>query len=68
MPNGALATGSLTNFNKKETRRVQWMFGISYGDDYDKAEAVIKRLMDEDERILSDPEPFVALHEMASSS
>jgi len=68
MPNGALATGSLTNYTKKDTRRVQWIFSISYGDDYDKAEAVIKRLIDEDERILQDPPPFIALHEMANSS
>lgn len=68
MPNGALATGSLTNYTKKDTRRVQWIFSISYGDDYDKAEAVIKRLIDEDGRILQDPPPFIALHEMANSS
>jgi small conductance mechanosensitive channel len=68
IPNGALATGSLTNFNKKETRRVQWIFGISYGDDFDKAEAVILRLIQEDERILPDPPPFVALQELGNSS
>ncbi len=68
IPNGALATGSLTNFTKKDTRRVQWIFGISYGDDFDKAEAVIMRLMNEDERILQDPPPFVALHELSNSS
>lgn len=68
IPNGPLSTGSLTNFSKEETRRVEWTFGIAYGDDLDKAYALLQRLIDEDERILKDPEPFMALAELADSS
>lgn len=68
IPNGPLATGSLTNYSTQPTRRVDWTFGIGYGDDVDKAYEVLKRLLSEDDRILSDPEPFMAVSELADSS
>ncbi len=68
IPNGGLATGSLTNFSTEPQRRVDWTFGIGYGDDYDKAKAVLMKLISEDSRILKDPEPFIALAELGDSS
>ncbi len=68
IPNGGLATGSITNYSREPLRRVDWTFGIAYGDDLDKAKAFVMDLFKEDDRILSDPAPFVALGEMADSS
>lgn len=68
VPNGGLSNGAITNFTTQSTRRVDWTFGIAYGDDYDQAKAFILKLMAEDQRILKDPEPFIALSEMADSS
>ena len=68
VPNGGLSTGSMINYSTQATRRVDWTFGIAYGDDYDKAKTVLKRLIDEDDRILKDPEPFIALSALADSS
>ena len=68
IPNGGLATGSLTNFSVQPTRRVDWTVGIAYGDDYDQAKAIVLDILKADKRILSDPEPFVALGELADSS
>ena len=68
IPNGQLATGSLINFSTQATRRVDWTFGIAYGDDIDKAYAAIEKLIDADERILKDPAPFMALSALADSS
>jgi small conductance mechanosensitive channel len=68
IPNGPLATGSLTNFSTQATRRVDWTFGIGYGDDVDKAYEVLNRLIEGDDRILKDPEPFMAVKELADSS
>lgn len=68
IPNGGLSTGSLVNFSKETTRRVDWTFGIGYGDDIDKAKAVLHSLIKADKRIKSDPEPFIALSELADSS
>lgn len=68
IPNGPLSTGALVNFSMQPTRRVDWSFGIAYGDDYDKASAWIMELMKADKRILADPAPFVALGKLADSS
>ena len=68
LPNGALATGVLTNYSKQETRRVDWVFSIAYGDDYDKAKAVLGRLLADDQRILKEPVPFIELGNLNSSS
>lgn len=68
IPNGGLSTSSLVNYSKEEKRRVDWVFGIAYGDDYDKAKSVLMKFINEDERIQKDPEPFIALHALADSS
>lgn len=68
IPNGKLANDSMTNFSVEEKRRVDWTFGIGYGDDIDKAYEVINRLLSEDDRILDDPKPFLALKELNDSS
>lgn len=68
IPNGGLSTGSITNFSREKTRRVDWTFGIGYGDNVDKARQVLLDLLTEDKRVLKDPAPFVALSELADSS
>ncbi len=68
IPNGGLSNTSMTNFSTEETRRVDWTFGIAYGDDADKAKAVILKLCNEDSRIQKEPELFVALSELGDSS
>jgi len=65
IPNGGLATSSMTNYTTEPTRRVDWTFGIGYGDDVDKAKEVIKGLCDQDPRILKDPELFIAVSALA---
>jgi len=68
IPNGQLSNGSLTNFSAQPKRRVDWSFGIAYGDDFDQARAVLLDMMKENKHILTQPEPFVALGELADSS
>lgn len=68
IPNGILATGVMTIFTKEELRRVDWLISISYGDDYDKAKSALLRLCNDDSRILKDPEPFVEIGQLNSSS
>ncbi len=68
VPNGSLATGPITNYSLKDTRRAQWVFSIAYGDNYQKAHQVLKKLITEDERILKEPEPFIFLSELNDSS
>jgi small conductance mechanosensitive channel len=68
IPNGQLANASLTNLSAYETRRCDMSFGIGYGDDIDKAKAICKRLIEEDERALKDPEPLIVVGALGESS
>ena len=68
IPNGQLANASLTNLSAYETRRCDMSFGIGYGDDIDKAKAVCKRLIAEDDRALKDPAPLIVVGALGESS
>jgi len=68
IPNSGITGSNITNYSAKETRRVDLVFGIGYGDDIRKAKEILQRLMRKDDRILTDPEPVVALAELADSS
>ena len=68
IPNTGLSNSSITNYSTEEKRRVDWTFGIAYGDNIDKARAVIKQIADNDKRILKDPEIFIAVSELGDSS
>lgn len=68
LPNGPLSTGTMTNFSKQETRRVDWVFSMAYGEDYDRAKAVLRRLCDTNPLVLKTPEPFIELGNLNSSS
>lgn len=68
LPNGPVANGNITNYTKEEMRRVDWTFGVSYGDDLKVAKDTLNRYIQEDSRILKDPASLVALGELGSSS
>ncbi len=68
IPNGALSSGTVINYSKEDTRRVDWVIGVEYGEDYDKVEETVRRIIAADKRILNTPEPFLALHALADSS
>lgn len=68
IPNGKLSNSPLINFSTEPLRRVDWVFGIAYGDDVDKAKEVITRLAGEDSRILNEPPLFIAVSELGNSS
>lgn len=68
IPNGGLSTGIINNYSKEGVRRVDWVFGISYGNDYDVAKAKIMELISKDSRIFTDMPQFVALSNLNTSS
>lgn len=68
IPNGQLSNETITNYSLEETRRLDIVFGISYTDDIIMAKKVIQRVIEEDIRILTDPEPYIAVSELADSS
>ena len=68
VPNGEIYGGTITNNSRRDTRRVDMVFGIGYDDDLLKAKEILNRILSEDERILADPAPTVAVGELADSS
>ena len=67
-PNGNMSNSVVTNYSQQNTRRVDFTFSMEYGEDFDRVEQVLKDIIAADERILTDPEPFIRLGEMAASS
>ena len=67
-PNGAMSSAVVTNYNRKETRRLNFTFGVEYGTDFDHVKAIILEVINKDSRILKDPAPFVELGALADSS
>ncbi len=68
IPNGQAWGTVITNYSHHATRRVDLTFGISYDDDADKAMAVIRELADADQRVKSDPEPWLRVTNLGDSS
>jgi len=69
IPNSPLATGSLTNFSAMPTRRIDFSFGIGYGDDIDRAKEILLKMAQADERVLKeDHPPEVMVEALADSS
>ena len=68
IPNGSLSSGTIVNYSREETRRVEWIVGVEYGENFDKVEAVTRRILAADNRILDTPAPYIALHTLDASS
>ncbi len=68
IPNGDVTASSVTNFSREATRRVDMLFSASYDSATDTVRRAIADAISQDEKILSEPEPFVAISSYASSS
>ena len=68
VPNGAITTGSITNVNAYETRRIDLIIGIGYKDDIKKAKEVLTNVATSNEKILVDKGISVVVSELATSS
>jgi len=68
IPNGLLSNGCVTNINVNGTRRVDMVFGIGYDDDIAKAKALLRSLIEADERVLKDQPVDIWVGEHGESS
>jgi small conductance mechanosensitive channel len=68
VPNGQIMDSIITNYSANDTRRVDMVVGVSYGDDLDKVRDTIKELVAAEERILAEPECTIAVSALADSS
>jgi small conductance mechanosensitive channel len=68
VPNSGIFGAIIKNYSANDTRRNDIVLGISYDDDIANAIAVVNSVLSKDSRVLSDPEPMVAVSELADSS
>ena len=68
IPNGGLSTSSMINYSTEPTRRVDWTFGIAYGDDVDLARKTLSDLLAANEKVLAEPPVFIEVGALADSS
>ena len=68
VPNSNVFSSTITNYSANETRRVDFIFDISYDDDIAQAKEIIREILDKDDRVLKEPKPVIAVSTLASSS
>ncbi|MGR8947988.1 MAG: mechanosensitive ion channel domain-containing protein [Gammaproteobacteria bacterium] len=68
VPNNKIWGDVIRNVNAQDKRRVDLVFSISYADDIEKSEAILKELVTAHPSVLADPEPNIRLHKLAESS
>ncbi len=68
VPNSTIIGGNIINYSAKDTRRIEIKVGVSYEDDIRAVKEELQRIIQEDERLLRDPAPLVAVSELADSS
>lgn len=68
VPNGALSSGSVINYSSEALRRVDLNISVEYGTQVDTVKQALEDIIKADNRILTDPEPFVALGNLSASS
>lgn len=67
VPNGMLSGNAVINYSKQEMRRVEWVFGVEYGEDVQRVRTV-QRIIYADKRILDTPAPIIVLGSLSASS
>lgn len=68
VPNNSIWGDVITNVTGIPQRRVDMVFGIGYGDDMAKAQAILEKIITEHPAVLPEPEPVIRVHELADSS
>jgi len=68
IPNSKIWGDVIKNVTAQQTRRVDLEFAISYGDDIEKAEQVLRDIVSSHEKVLPEPAPTIRLHRLGDSS
>ncbi|TCP93520.1 small conductance mechanosensitive channel [Cricetibacter osteomyelitidis] len=68
IPNGKVFSDSIVNYSNNETRRIDFIFDISYESDIAKAKEIVARLLKADARVLQNPKPTIAVGALAANS
>ncbi|MBE6771365.1 MAG: mechanosensitive ion channel [Ruminococcaceae bacterium] len=68
IPNSTITSSNIINYNAENRRRLDLVFSVSYDADISKAKEVLLDVVKENNLILTNPEPLIAVKEHAASS
>ncbi len=68
IPNSNITGANITNYSCEENRRVDIAFTVAYGTDISKAKNVILEVINNTEKALKNPEPFIRISNHLDSS
>ena len=68
IPNAKIMGDNITNYSAKDTRRVDMVIGVGYGDDLKKVREILEDILAKDHRILKDPAPTIGVLELGDNS
>ncbi len=68
VPNGKMMGDNITNYSAKDTRRVDMVIGVGYGDDLKKVREILEDILAKDDRFLEDPAPTIGVLELGDNS
>jgi len=68
VPNSQITSSPITNYSAYDTRRVDLLIGVDYGDDLKLARDTIWKVITGHEKVLADPEPAILVMDLADSS
>jgi small conductance mechanosensitive channel len=68
VPNAKMMGDNITNYSAKDTRRVDMVIGVGYGDDLKKVREILEDILAKDDRFLEDPAPTIGVLELGDNS
>ncbi len=68
VPNNMIWGSVIKNVTAQTTRRIDMEFGVSYADDLQKVERVLRDVVNAHATVLDDPEPMIKIHELGDSA
>lgn len=68
VPNSQAWGTVIVNYSHHDTRRIDLVFGIDYGDSADAAMAIIREVAESDARVMAEPAPWVRVTNLGDSS
>lgn len=63
VPNGTLSNSNIINYSEKDTRRVDFVFTISYDNDFEKVKSLVAAICSSHALVMADPAPFIRMSE-----
>lgn len=68
IPNGSLANNVIVNNSAKDSRRLDFVFGVSYKTDIDKAKKLLAEICENCQTVFTTPAPFISVGALSNNA